>query len=127
MPILVTVPLVRKRWPRTDETHVASQHAPKLGQFIDTELAQEAAHGRDTWVVLHLEDRPVHFVSVEQPTLHFISIRHHASKLVASEPSAAFSDNVPLVEQRTWRTELGDEGHESQQREEQDQRDGRAR
>src|SRR6516225_5413690 len=36
------VVLVEKRWTRADETHVATQNAPKLRKFVEARLTQHA-------------------------------------------------------------------------------------
>src|SRR5690349_17620777 len=64
VPETVAVELVRERGTRSDERHVAFQHAPKLRELIEAVLAEEASHRRDPRVVLDLEDGAGHFVLV---------------------------------------------------------------
>src|SRR5947209_17947633 len=51
VPEAVAIELVRERGTRTDERHVAFQHAPKLRELVETVFAEEASHRRDPRVV----------------------------------------------------------------------------
>src|SRR5258707_4625370 len=60
VPQLVPLELVRKRGARSNEAHVALEHAPQLRQLVQAVLPEEPADARDARVVLDLEHRALH-------------------------------------------------------------------
>src|SRR5204863_8633839 len=53
---------VNRQWSRSDETHLATQHIPKLRKLIERGLAQETASWSDARIPLDFEDRATHLI-----------------------------------------------------------------
>src|SRR5689334_8516490 len=62
LPRLIFFHLLRERWPRPDERHIALQDVKELRQLVEAEFAHHPADRRTTRVVFHLEDGSIHFV-----------------------------------------------------------------
>ena len=71
---------VNRKWTRADEAHLAAQHIHKLRKLIDACVAQEAAKRCDPWVILHFENRPLHFIESLQFGFLLLRIGAHGAE-----------------------------------------------
>ncbi len=87
---------------RTDQAHLAAQHAEQLRQFVDAGLAHEGADRRHAAVVLR------------RPTRHAIllGIVAHAAELQAHEDLAAETDAFLAIEDRAGAGQVHHDGGE---------------
>ena len=112
--VLELLDLVNRERPGADHAHFALEHIPELGQFVDAELAQETAQGKDPRIVVELEDGAVHLVAgfllhlVEQ----LVGVRHHGAELQHLERRAVAPGPLLPEQRRTARAgQLDAEGH----------------
>ena len=73
---------------RADETHVAAEHVPQLGQLVQAAAPQERAAARHARVVGHLERPSADLVQTLHLLEELLSIRLHRAELQQLESSA---------------------------------------
>src|SRR5882724_6266223 len=86
---------------RPHQAHIAFQHIPKLRQFVEAVLTQDATNARDARVVRNLEERSLPFIHCPQTGPELICIIHHGAELVEGETSPLLTDPVRAVQSRT--------------------------
>src|ERR1044072_8262336 len=85
----------------TNEAHLTLQNVPELGNFIDSDLANDATHARRTIVFLAGPNRTC-----------FFSINTHRAKLCEDECAAVLADSFLPVKNRASRFELDQHGRD---------------
>ena len=125
LPGLVLRHLLRHRWTRADERHVAAEHVHQLGQLVDAVLAKDAPQRRHPGVTLHLEDRPQLLVLRSEGGLERLGVDHHRAELqhvellpVQPHPQLAEEDGARRGElhQRRHHQEEGEQHPEGSRR-----------
>src|SRR5262245_2445653 len=71
LPVFVKNDLSDGQGSWTDETHIATQDADNLRQFVQAAGAQNAAHARNTMIVHHRLFQPIFFIGVRNHCAEF--------------------------------------------------------
>src|ERR1700691_1314649 len=103
MPVLeqLEVALWQRTW--ADQRHLAAQHVHELWKLVEREAPQEASHGRETGVVLDLEERPGGLVELLQRSLVLVRVAVHRAELQARERQLPDAGTHRAVEDRPAR------------------------
>ena len=126
MPALVLFDLVRDRWPRSDQRHLAAQNVPQLRQLVEAGLAEDPADGGDAGVVDDLEYSPLFrrlgdlSIPLNEPADEFVMngvIRgcRHRPEFHDVEPLHVLPHPVLPEEDRARRRELDRRGDHREQ------------
>ena len=113
VPVLVLFDFRRRRWAGADQAHLAPEHIPELGQFVETRLAQEMPDRDDAGIVLDLENGPLHLILVHQLLLARLGVDIHGTEFPAFEDATVHADPVLAEKNRAGIVALdgkGDEG-----------------
>ena len=86
---------MRTLGPWANETHLAPQNVPELGNLIDANLANDASHARGARVAFAGPNRTV-----------FFSVDSHRAKLRQNKRASVFPDSFLLVKNRATRSSL---------------------
>ena len=83
LPRLIALNLVGKRWPRTDERHLAAQDVEQLRQLVERGATEEAADAGDPRVATQLECAVIRRDRgrLDPATIMFVTNRRCASSL----------------------------------------------
>jgi hypothetical protein len=71
----------------SDERHIAAQHIPQLGQFIETGCSQKSSHAGNSRIVFHFERRAVLLVHGQQSRLAVFGVDDHRPKFEHAKPT----------------------------------------
>src|SRR3990172_7311928 len=85
--------------PGSDEAHVAFQDIEKLGKLVYAVSTNEPTDLRPSRIILHLEQRAVGLVVIEEAFLKLIGVLDHATELVEIENLSPFYRASLLLEE----------------------------
>src|SRR6202040_1280980 len=100
LPSLVLRSFAGERRARSHERHVAAKDVDELGKLVEAVFSNEAAHGRDPRIVLHLEDRPGLLIARRKGGPQSFGVRDHGPKLEHAEGSTVQAD--ALLPEEEW-------------------------
>jgi hypothetical protein len=86
--------------PWSNQTHVAPQHAPHLGKFVQRRASQESTDPGDAGIVLDFEHRTIHFVDAPKAFLAGFGVHDHAAEFGKIEFPAVAADTTLHEENR---------------------------
>src|SRR5580704_7203492 len=81
----ISLDIVHRMWPRSDQTHISQNHVDELRQFVNAESPQPNSAPCNPRILLHLEKRPIAFVRAPQFLFGHVRARHHGSQFVAAK------------------------------------------
>lgn len=78
--------LVRQRRTRPNQRHIALQHVKELRELIQRSLTNKMANLRNTWIILHFEDKTIALaILFRKLLLQLFCIGNHGTELVHGE------------------------------------------
>ena len=102
--------------PRSDQTHLSSQHVPELWQLVEPAAAEKTADAIDAVVVLAAPDG----------ARRRLGVLAHRAEFVNGELTPLKADAALVIENRSGRSELHEHGDHGHDRRRQDQADSRS-
>src|SRR5216683_429404 len=90
----------------TDQTHVAFEHAVKLGKFIQAVATHPIAESGYAGIVRQFKYWAPHLIERFQLIFQLVGIEAHGAKLIPHEGNASLTNNLPSVERRPARRQF---------------------